>query len=62
MREADVTVARPQRNCEMKIPTKSTSFSQTGNRRSIAQKNTFQPCFAASFMSGMRNRKLINMT
>src|SRR6201987_4845982 len=61
MREAEVTVARPHRNCETKIATYNASFSHTGNRWSSAQKKTFQPCFAASFMSGMRTRNPISM-
>ncbi|MCY1176253.1 hypothetical protein D9M73_165180 [compost metagenome] len=52
IRETEVTVASPQSTCEMKIATKSTSFSVGSTWVFMAQKNTFQPCLAASSMFG----------
>src|SRR5690242_8073851 len=53
MRETDVTVARPQSHCEMKMTTYIGVRTASGTRSPMAQKNTFQPCLAASSMFGI---------
>ncbi len=52
MRDSEVTVARPQRNCDNEDEEVEDFLHDRVIWLSIAQKNTFQPCFAASSCSG----------
>ena len=58
MREAEVTVARPQSNCDDEDRRGRANFLMPGGTCwSMAQKNTFQPCLAASSMFGIISTK-----
>src|SRR3990167_4181675 len=53
MREAEVTVARPQRNCAIRMPRYSRVFRPAGRIASIVAKNMPQPWPAATARSGI---------
>ncbi len=62
IRETEVTVARPQSICEMKMARKSSSFTVEFTWVSMAQKNTFQPWAAASSMLGSISTKALSIS
>src|SRR3989344_3914804 len=62
MRETEVTVARPQSTCEMKIATYKPSLSSGLTWVFMAQKNTLQPCLAASSMLGNISTNALSIT
>ena len=63
MREQTVTVARPQRNCDDEDRDVEQLLDAVGSPGCpCAQKNTFQPCLAASSMFGIISTKAHSIT